>query len=133
MTMSKFLTPAFVRVQNPAKRQELTDWMKRIGINTSCLLGGSWHFIYVRNGILRTGWCSDGMRGIRSAIDCGTNVALFKELASMTDSLNDGHNWFTDGKEWARYPKVTHSDGRVFKGHKATAEEIINHFNPKQS
>lgn len=72
-----------------------------------------------------------------SFIDCGTNEALFLALASLRND-SDIHQWFTDGEKWVisdihsllelkEYFQLIKFD--YSKTHKATAEELIKHFN----
>ncbi len=65
--------------------------------------------------------------------DCGTDIELFKALAAMNNE-NDRWQWFTGelNKE-SIWWKCNQSDKRerYMKGcllHKATAEEVIEHF-----
>ncbi len=75
------------------------------------------------------------MRGLRSAIDCGTNIDLFKALAAMNDS-NDREQWFVGigglplGKIFRVSLKSKFDEVDEFGSmwRKATAEEIIEHF-----
>lgn len=71
-------------------------------------------------------------------IDCGTNEELFLAIAALRDDI-DIHQWFTDGKEWflCRFLKVGmhYSDKPEIlfeRWHKATVEELIEHFRGKE-
>jgi hypothetical protein len=73
-----------------------------------------------------------------SFIDCGTNEYLFLAIAALRDDI-DIHQWFTDGKEWfqCRFLKVGmhYSDKPEIlfeRWHKATVEELIEHFRGKE-
>lgn len=137
----KFTTSCFVRVEDAEKRKELTEWLEEIGYKQHFLYLDSEPYIHTwpgRGDCVVAGY-SSGIESLikdwieRGNVDCDTNIDLFKELASMTDSLTDGRNWFTDGKgNWARYPVAIHSDGMVFKGHRATADEIVEHFKKQE-
>lgn len=67
-------------------------------------------------------------------IDCGTNEELFLAIAALRDDT-DNMQWFTDGEKW--YKDIL-SDRDVEKYgaskpisfHKATVEELIEHFKP---
>lgn len=72
------------------------------------------------------------------SIDCGTNEELFLALAALRDDV-DTYQWFTDGKEWfqCQYLKAgMHYQDKpeiLFeKWHKATVNELIEHFKEKE-
>ena len=60
-------------------------------------------------------------------IDCGTNEELFLELAALRDDTNK-NQWFTDGKLWEKSNNDLPSHYMQLEGHKATIEEIVEHF-----
>ena len=60
-------------------------------------------------------------------IDCGTNEELFLAIAALRDDT-DKNQWFTDGKLWEKSNNDLPSHYMQLKGHKATVEEIIEHF-----
>lgn len=73
-----------------------------------------------------------------SFIDCGTNEDLFLAIAALRDDI-DIHQWLTDGKKWfqCRLLKVGmhYSDKPEIlfeRWHKATVEELIEHFRGKE-
>ena len=78
-------------------------------------------------------------------IDCGTNEELFLAIAALRDD-SDKHQFFTNGKEWIQCEKEDWIDeisslcvggnynydkkGELsLEFHKATVEELIEHFN----
>ena len=63
----------------------------------------------------------------QKAIDCGTNEELFLALAALRDD-SDYMQWFTDGKLWEKSNNDLPSHYMQLEGHKATVEEIIEHF-----
>lgn len=69
-----------------------------------------------------------------SIVDCGTNEELFLALAALRDDT-DANQWFTDGEIWVNlldgYQHVPLVKYIRLKGHKATIEEIIEHFKDK--
>ena len=70
--------------------------------------------------------------GVKNNINCGTNEQLFLALAALRDDSNY-MQWFTDGKSWYQ-DKVNNIEvlkygaGKPIDFHKATVEEIIEHF-----
>ena len=71
-----------------------------------------------------------------SSIDCGTNEELFLAIAALRDD-SDIHQWFTDGENWVKsdihnlikFKEYFEGIGFDYhKTHKATVEELINHF-----
>jgi hypothetical protein len=60
-------------------------------------------------------------------INCGTNEELFLALSALRDDT-DVNQWFTDGKLWEKSNNNLPSHYMQLEGHKATVEEIIEHF-----
>jgi len=82
----------------------------------------------------------DGKGYKGSCIDCGTNEELFLAIAALRDDTNM-HQWFIwDSKEdqndnigkWRLYDDNYNWSWRIFECHKATVEELIEHFNNKE-
>ena len=67
--------------------------------------------------------------------DCGTNEELFLAIAALRDDSNY-MQWFTDGNHWYQN-KIADREierfgaGNPIEYHKATVEELIEHFNAK--
>lgn len=69
-------------------------------------------------------------------IDCGTNEELFLAIAALRDDT-DKYQWFTDGDKWILCPAIKFSTYWVYNDidvntdtiHKATVDELIEHFN----
>lgn len=76
---------------------------------------------------------------IDSAINCGTNEDLFLAIAALRDDT-DKFQWFTDGDKWILCPKTKfstywvyyHIDVNTDTVHKATVNELIEHFKTKE-
>ncbi len=83
-----------------------------------------------------------------SFIDCGTNEELFLAIVALRDDTNE-NQWFTNGEEWAYHPKTEccspcntvyrtlafdsiPKDTNMGNYHKATVEELIEHFKGKE-
>lgn len=72
-------------------------------------------------------------------IDCGTNEELFLAIAALRDDT-DKYQWFTDGDKWILCPKTKfstywvyyHIDVNTDTIHKATVDELIEHFKTKE-
>ena len=72
-------------------------------------------------------------------IDCGTNEELFLAIAALRDDT-DKYQWFTDGDLWIMCPKIKFSTYWVYNDidvntdtiHKATVDELIEHFKGKE-
>lgn len=69
-------------------------------------------------------------------IDCGFNEELFLAIAALRDDT-DKHQWFTDGDKWILCPEIKFSTYWAYNDvdintdtiHKATVNELIEHFN----
>ena len=71
-------------------------------------------------------------------IDCGTNEELFLAIASLRNDT-DKNQWFTDGDKWILCPEIKFStywvndiDVNLDAIHKATVNELIEHFKEKE-
>lgn len=72
-------------------------------------------------------------------IDCGANEELFLAIAALRDDT-DKYQWFTDGDKWILCPKIKFStywvcndiDVNTDTIHKATVNELIEHFKTKE-
>lgn len=72
-------------------------------------------------------------------IDCGANEELFLAIAALRDDT-DKYQWFTDGDKWILCPKIKFSTYWVYNDidvntdtiHKATVNELIEHFKTKE-
>lgn len=147
-----FTTPCFVRVEDAKAMRTLDMWLDKIGyewkINPSSeYKEGRYRVLdeeYVKNAL--TVVCSRNKRmwttecSIKKAIDCGDNIELFKALAAMNNE-NDYMQYLIDNvgnmgicTQQSPY-KVVQMAGISFNidnYRKATAQEIIEHFNRKQ-
>ena len=70
-----------------------------------------------------------------SFIDCGKNKELFFAIAALSNDI-DKNQWFTDGIHWEKCPyEIAHLspwiDKYKSKPHKATVQELIEHFKEK--
>ena len=63
------------------------------------------------------------------SIDCGTNEEMFLALAALRDDT-DRNQWFVDDVYgmWEQSESELPSRYMQLNGHKATAEEIVEHF-----
>ena len=71
-------------------------------------------------------------------IDCGTNEELFLAIAALRDDT-DKNQWFTDGDLWFKCGDGVCNETIEYyfnkygrKIHKATVEELIEHFKEKE-
>jgi hypothetical protein len=75
----------------------------------------------------------------KGRIDCGTNEELFLAIAALRDDT-DKYQWFTDGNKWIMCPAIKFSSYWVYNDidvnidtvHKATVDELIEHFKIKE-
>ena len=72
-------------------------------------------------------------------VDCGTNEELCLAIAALRDDT-DKYQWFTDGNKWIMCPAIKFSSYWVYNDidvnidtvHKATVDELIEHFKTKE-
>lgn len=122
-----FLTPAFVRVNNPEKRKEVTEWLQGIGYYVCpCCLFDGWNTLHCNrierlktscevHGIpdydkgtgYNIGWFkADNADKDNPSYDCGTNIELFRALAAMNNE-NDQEQWYS----YTEYPTNESKNG----------------------
>lgn len=158
----KFTTPCFVRVEDAEKRKELAGWLGRIGYRVCrCCLFEGWNTlhcgaverigtVYEAHGIpdhdeetgYSIGWFKgEDAEGVDPSYDCGENIELFKALAAMNDE-NDLNQWYVcDVPYWCDLrqgdwviKRDTMDRTTFFPSvfHKATVEELIEHFKKRE-
>ena len=93
-------------------------WRNNIGGANIVCEGQTWHCTDSDN----KPWC----------IDCGTDEEMFLALAALRDDT-DRNQWFVDDVAgvWERSGSELPSKYMQLNGHKATAEEIVEHFKDK--
>ena len=68
-----------------------------------------------------------------NAVDCFENEDLFLAVAALRDDSNE-HQWFiwdddeNEGDKWKLYDGNSNWSWWIFEVHKATIEELIEHF-----
>nr|UWG87932.1 MAG: hypothetical protein [Bacteriophage sp.] len=128
-----FTTPCFIRKNNSEFRNKL----KELGYHCNPYLG--WNNLYTSIFGVRSVYSMSDDINVSSKkidiIDCGTNEEFFISIASLRDDT-DKFQWFTDGNKWIQCPDIKFSTYWVYNNidinlgtiHKATVEELINHF-----
>lgn len=144
-----FLTPAFVRVNNPEKRKELTEWLQGIGYYVCpCCLFDGWNTLhcnrierlktsyevhgipdYDRDTGYNIGWFKvDNTNEDNPSYDCGENVELFKALAAMNDENDIEQIFISERGLYIRCLRNNANIDWLGKLRKATVEEIVEYF-----
>lgn len=138
-----FTTSCFIRKNTP----ELRNRLKKLGIRPFLCneeLNAIGANIKVRNGMVAAFTCSDSLNNCDDLIDCGTNEDLFLALAALRDDTDDSQ-WFVyppeniwficddDDINYARENIRESVQAAWFHcSHKATVEELIEHFKGKE-
>lgn len=133
-----FTTPCFIRKNTDNIRNRL----KELGYYCNPYLG--WHNLCTCIfGIISVySWCDDDINALKEIdvlVDCGTNEELFLAIAALRDDT-DKNQWFTDGDKWILCPEIKFSTYWVYNDvdvnldviHKATVNELIEHFKTKE-
>ena len=87
-------------------------------------------------------WYDDDINALKERdvlVDCGANEELFLAIAALRDDI-DKFQWFTDGDKWILCPAIKFSTYWVYNDidvnidtvHKATVDELIEHFKTKE-
>ena len=144
-----FIQPCFIRKNTP----ELRNKLEELGYTNSAWESPHFNYPYLKcfpnrkfglfkgKGfyITEDDYKCDGKRWTynppKEYIDCGTNEELFLALASLRDD-SDYMQWFTNGEKWLQnqqnYIEIIHyGASNPINFHKATIEEIIDHFKDK--
>lgn len=141
-----FTTPCFVRVENPEKRKELIEWLKALGYRLEYLRNDGVIVLTSENRVYVYGEALYRVIKVDyDAIDCGTDIELFKALAAMNEE-NDREQWYAyteyptnEGKngvrkfvfnEPARFDSFVDVPSGYYR--KATVEEIVEYFKNKE-
>lgn len=133
-----FTTPCFIRKNTANIRNRL----KELGYYCNPYLG--WHNLCTCIfGIISVySWCDDDINALKEIdvlVDCGTNEELFLAIAALRNDT-DKNQWFTDGDKWILCPEIKFSTYWVYNDvdvnldviHKATVNELIEHFKTKE-
>ena len=130
-----FTTAAFIRKNTP----ELRNKLEELGyyLHPECIDDDRGNYLFVNREYYLNrplGYLEELSR----SIDCGTNDELLIAIVALRDDI-DIHQWFTDGNKWfqCRFLKVGmhYSDKPEIlfeRWHKATVEELIEHFRGKE-
>ena len=141
----RFTTPCFIRNNTEALRKKLEElgyfndspeWTNNCSI--------IWAYQYPMKGFDTPNYVIADSFDIPFAlcgkfIDCGTNEELFLAIAALRDDT-DKYQWFTDGDKWIMCPAIKFSSYWVYNDidvnidtvHKATVDELIEHFKTKE-
>lgn len=133
-----FTTPCFIRKNTDNIRNRL----KELGYYCNPYLG--WHNLFTCIfGIISVySWYDDDINALKERdvlVDCGANEELFLAIAALRDDI-DKFQWFTDGDKWIQCPEILFSTYWVYNDvdvnldaiHKATVDELIEHFKTKE-
>ena len=123
-----FTTQCFIHKNTANIRNRL----KELGYYCNPYLG--WHNLFtcvfgINSVYSLDDYDTNGLKEIDGLIDCGTNEELFLAIAALRDDT-DKNQWFIDGDLWFKCDDEVCNEGR--KIHKATVDELIEHFKIKE-
>ena len=147
-----FTTPCFIRKNTPELRKKLEELGYEILNSGNTTLdahnydGNGSHKSIEEGRAIITSY--ENLYGViydidtvtkKGRIDCGTNEELFLAIAALRDDT-DKNQWFTDGDKWILCPEIKFSTYWVYNDvdvnldviHKATVNELIEHFKTKE-
>ena len=130
-----FTQPCFIRKNTPELRKKLEELGYKFSgadhIELDCIVTFPHHDAFSVFAAYHFNIYDDSFKIVwKEYIDCGTNEELFLALAVLRDG-SDYMQWFTDGKLWEKSNNDLPSHYMQLEGHKATVEEIIEHFKDK--
>lgn len=142
-----FTTPCFIRKNTPELRKKLEElgyklnngkWMGKYLAAFQIKETKEWRYVASPE------WDLQNNPDIDASIDCGTNEEFFLAIAALRDDT-DNNQLFTNGKgDWGIYRDGSDGglSGMDFYGmpndfnlsyyHKATVDELIEHFKTKE-
>ena len=133
-----FTTPCFIRKSTYKLRKKLDELGYRLfgaELNKDlCIFTGPEYGLY------SIGFFSNIPHPDETdSVDYGTNEELFLAIAALRDDT-DKYQWFTDGDKWIQCPEILFSTYWVYNDvdvnldaiHKATVDELIEHFKTKE-
>ena len=132
-----FTTQCFIHKNTANIRNRL----KELGYYCDPYLG--WHNLFtcvfgVNSVYSLDDYDTNGLKEIYGLIDCGTNEDLFLAIAALRDDT-DKYQWFTDGDLWFKCGDEVCNETIEYylnkygrKIHKATVNELIEHFKIKE-
>lgn len=138
-----FTTPCFIRKNTQELRKKLEilgyklnngKWMGKYLATFRIKETKEWRYVASPE------WDLQNNPDIDASIDCGTNEELFLAIAALRDDI-DKFQWFTDGDKWILCPAIKFSTYWVYNDidvnidtvHKATVDELIEHFKGKEN
>jgi hypothetical protein len=146
-----FTTPCFIRKNTPELRRELEELGYEILFGNTTLDtynydGNGSHKSIEEGRAIITSY--GNLYGViydidtvtkKGRIDCGTNEELFLAIAALRGDT-DKNQWFTDGDKWILCPEIKFFIYWVYNDvdvnldviHKATVNELIEHFKTKE-
>lgn len=144
-----FTTPCFIRKNTPELRKKLGELgYKKNSPNWTDDCNIIWTYQYPVKGFDTPNYVIADSFDIPfdkhsclcgKFIDCGTNEELFLAIAALRDDT-DKNQWFTDGDKWILCPEIKFSTYWAYNDvdintdtiHKATVNELIEHFKDKK-
>lgn len=119
----QFTTSCYVRIDDRDKRKEVCEKLTEIGYKDTSIENLEW--VLTKCESTDVDYLVEYMK---ISIDCGTNIALFLDLAAMRSDTDKGQ-WFLriDTKEMGKCNTKDFSKSKLRQGfwRKATAQEII--------
>ena len=139
-----FIQPCFIRKNTPELRKKLEElgvnYDGFYGIENECIVTayGPYNNTYhtLNHPPIGISYHTRKYGPVKfKCLDCKTNENLFLALAALRDD-SDYMQWFTDGEKWFQNKQndievIRYGAGNPINFHKATVEEIIEHFKKK--
>lgn len=121
-----FTQQCFIRKNTPELREKLEEIGRKL---LFAARNGYGNVLFTMKGELGLVQAYNGLASTKTIIDCGTNEEMFLALAALRNDT-DRNQWFVDDVAgvWERSESELSSKYMQLNGHKATAEEIVEHF-----
>lgn len=129
-----FIQPCFIRKNTPELRKKLEELGYKYSTFDDFKLDGIITFPSRNEYSVWANYHFDGKHTLKSYIDCSDNEELFLALAALRDN-SDRNQWFIYDEDTSFLQKgdwyMCSLNHHLSPSHKATVEELIEHFKTK--
>lgn len=135
----KFSTPCFVKCEDEETIRDLMEFCSQLGYRVSNVKSyiKMCKYVFVDGEKVSSSNNSNYLKNRIKAIDCGSNIELFKDLASMQSDIYEGQWFYWDNEEDEGEKMIKYIDDEHWQNwwwyevRRATAGDIIDYHKRK--